>query len=58
MKSIIKNKGNLSFLKKPVETLARSNKMIPNREILRLYREVLQMTRRFTWTNEDTGESW
>ena len=30
MKSIIRNKGRLSFLKKPVEQLERSNKHIPN----------------------------
>ena len=57
MKSIIKNRGQLSFLKKPVETLERSNKPVANAEILRLYREVLQMTKRFTWANDD-GEPW
>ena len=57
MKTIIKNKGSLRFLKKPIEQLDRSNKPIPNREILLLYREALQMTRRFTWANDD-GEPW
>ena len=57
MKSIIKNKNKLSFLKAPVENLERSHKPVPNIEILRLYREALQMTRRFTWSNED-GEPW
>lgn len=57
MKSIIKNRGQLSFLKKPIETLERSHKAVPNAEVLRLYREVLVMTRRFTWANED-GEPW
>ena len=57
MKSIIKNKSKLSFLKTPVENLERSHKPVPNAEVLRLYREVMQMTRRFTWTNED-GEPW
>jgi len=57
MKSIIKNKSQLSFLKTPIESLERSNKVVPNRELLRLYREVQQMTKRFTWANED-GEPW
>ena len=30
---------------------------LPTREILNLYRDVLKMTRRFTWTNED-GQPW
>ena len=30
---------------------------MPNAEVLLLYREVLVMTRRFTWANED-GEPW
>lgn len=55
MKSIIKNKSNLQFLNKSVESLARDSTMgpLPTREILNLYRDVLKMTRRFTWTNED-----
>jgi hypothetical protein len=57
MKTIIKNKSNLKFLKTSVETLDRSHKPIPNQEVIRLYREVIQMTRRFTWANED-GEPW
>ena len=58
MKSIIKNKSGLSFLKKPVEQLERSHKNpVTNIEVLRCYREVLQMTNRFTWNNED-GEPW
>ena len=57
MKTIIKNRGQLSFLKKPIETLERSHKHVANKEVLRLYREVLSMTRRFTWANDD-GEPW
>ena len=57
MNTIIKNRGQLSFLKKPIETLDRSHKAVPNREVLLLYREVLSMTRRFTWANDD-GEPW
>ena len=52
-KSIIKNKSKFSFLKKPIETLERSHKRPPNIEVLRLYRDVLKMTSRFTWNNED-----
>ena len=57
MKTIIKNRSNFGFLKKSIDQLERSNKPIPNKEVLRLYREVIQMTRRFTWSNED-GDSW
>ena len=57
MKTIIKNRGKLSFLKKPVESLDRSHKPMANADVLRLYREVLVMTKRFTWANED-GEPW
>ena len=57
MNPIIKNKSQLSFLKQSVESLQRSHKLIPNSEVLRCYREVMQMTKRFTWTNED-GEPW
>ena len=57
MKTIIKNRGQLSFLKKPVDSLERSHKAVANAEVLRLYREVLSMTNRFTWANDD-GEPW
>ena len=57
MKSIIKNKSKLSFLKTPVESLERSHKPVSNIEVLRMYREVLQMSNRFTWANED-GKPW
>ena len=57
MKKIIKNKSKFSFLKTSIEQLDRSHKPIPNAEVLRMYREVLKMTQRFTWNNED-GESW
>ena len=57
MKTIIKNKSRFSFLKKSINELQRSDKPIPNLELLRLYREVQIMTRRFTWANEN-GEPW
>lgn len=58
MKNIIKNRSNLGFLNKPVESLERQNNAkIPNMEIVRLYRDVMKMTLRFTWANED-GQSW
>lgn len=44
MKTIIKNKSNLNFLNKSVDGLIRSNKRVPNKEILRLYRDALKMT--------------
>ena len=57
MKSIIKNKSNLNFLNKPIESLATDGKITqnrtPNRDVLLLYRDVLKMAQRFTWSNED-----
>jgi predicted PP-loop superfamily ATPase len=53
MKNIIKNKSNLNFLSKSIDSLERTNKLPQNKEILRLYRDVLKMTLRFTWANED-----
>lgn len=54
MKPIIKNKSNLSFLSKSIDNLTRDpTARVPSREILLLYRDVLKMTQRFTWTNED-----
>lgn len=60
MKTIIKNKTNLNFLSKPLESLARESNphlQMHSREILTLYRDVLKMAQRFTWTNEE-GEPW
>lgn len=62
MKTIIKNKSNLNFLNKSVEELGRSVQtdsapLKRNIELLRLYRDVLKMTQRFTWNNEN-GKSW
>jgi len=59
MKPIIKNKSNLGFLSKSIDSLTRDplHAPLPSREILTLYRDVLKMTRRFTWANED-GQSW
>ena len=57
MKPIIKNKSQLSFLKRPIENLERSHNPVANTEVLRVYREALQMTKRFNWANED-GEPW
>ena len=57
MKTIVKNKSRFSFLKKSINQLERAEKPIPNREFLRMYREVWKMTNRFTWNNDD-GEPW
>ena len=57
MKTIVKNKSKLSFLKTSIETLDRSHKPVANIEVLRTYRDVGQMTKRFNWNNED-GEPW
>ena len=57
MKTIVKNKSKFSFLKTSIDSLERSHKPMPNKEVLRMYREVGKMTKRFTWNNED-GEPW
>ena len=57
MQTIVKNKSRFSFLKGSIDLMERADKPIPNREILLTYREVLKMTQRFTWNNED-GEPW
>lgn len=58
MKSIIKNKTSLNFLNKSIDSLSREGApRTANPELLLLYRDVLKMTQRFTWTNED-GQPW
>ena len=57
MKTIVKNKSRFSFLKKSINQLERAEKPFPNLEVLRMYRETLKMTNRFTWNNDD-GEPW
>ena len=57
MKHIVKKESALHVLERPIEKMARSNKMPPRIEILRTYRTVLKMTERFTWNNEE-GLPW
>ena len=57
MKTIVKNRSRFNFLKGSIENLERAEKPLPNREVLLMYREVMKMTQRFTWNNED-GEPW
>lgn len=42
---------------KPLETLQRTNRKPPNRQILRLYRDVLHFCREFNW-EDDKGQPW
>ena len=47
MKTIIKNRSNLDFLNKPIETLSRDalpRQLTRNMEALRVYRDVMKMT--------------
>lgn len=46
-----------TILNKPIEHLKISKKMPPNKEALKLYREVLKFSRYFSWTNKK-GEYW
>ena len=41
----------------PVEKLKQTRRKPPNKEVLRLYREVLKFCNEFYWTNEK-GEVW
>lgn len=47
-------KGSLlaHILDTPIDKLVRVNKPIPNREALRLYREILKFSSEFDWPNE------
>lgn len=47
----------VNLFSKPVSKLRRTNKKPPNREILRLYREVMKFCSEFDWPNEN-GEIW
>jgi len=40
-----------------VDKLARENKPVPNREALKLYRDILKFTRKIDWTTQD-GTPW
>ena len=45
------------ILSQPIEKLVIERKLPPNKESLRLYREVLKFTRTFYWNNQN-GENW
>ncbi len=45
------------ILSQPIEKLTLSNKPIPNREALRLYREILKFSKTMNWNNVD-GTPW
>jgi hypothetical protein len=51
-KSILKN-----ILDFPVDKLVRIGRPLPNREALRLYREILKFSSEFDWKNE-RGQHW
>lgn len=58
MKNIVKNKSKLNFFSRPIEKLERSDHTpFRNKDVLEVYREVMKMTDRFTWCNEN-GEPW
>ncbi|KRX08398.1 hypothetical protein PPERSA_08597 [Pseudocohnilembus persalinus] len=46
-----------TILQKPIEHLKITRKLPPNKEALRLYREVLKFSNEFTWNNKN-GENW
>ncbi len=45
-------KSLLGILEQPIEKLARVKGPIPNKETLKLYREVLKFSVTMDWTNE------
>lgn len=47
----------VNLFNKPVSKLRRTNRKPPNREILRLYREVMKFCSEFDWPNEN-GVIW
>ncbi len=51
-KSVIEN-----ILLKSVDKLGRSNLPPPNKESLKLYRQILKFTRKIDWTDQD-GRPW
>mmetsp|Transcript_18608 Transcript_18608/g.21378 ORF Transcript_18608/g.21378 Transcript_18608/m.21378 type:complete len:129 (-) Transcript_18608:33-419(-) len=58
MKHIIRNKSVLSCLDKPIENLKRAERGVTfDRDVLRTYRDVLKVTARYNWNNEN-GEPW
>jgi len=50
-------KSVLSVLDRPIDTLARDTAKLPNREALKLYRDILKFSKMLSWTNEQ-GVSW
>lgn len=52
-------KGSIlkQILDQPIDKLTRIAKPIPNREALRLYREILKFSNEFDWNNE-RGQQW
>ena len=45
------------ILSKPIEHMILSKKMPPNKEALKLYREILKFSNHFYWNNFK-GENW
>jgi len=45
------------ILSKPIEHMILSRKMPPNREALKLYREIFKFSRCFYWNNAK-GDNW
>ena len=58
MKHIIRNKNVLNCLDKPIEQMKRAKRGVKfDQEVLRVYRDVMKVTARYNWNNED-GEPW
>ena len=47
----------LHFLDKPLEQMSRINLPLPNKEALRLYRDVIKFTKYFDW-KDPRGDPW
>lgn len=45
------------IIEKPIELLARTNKPLPNREVLLLYRDYQRFSNKLTWNSHD-GTPW
>ena len=57
MSRILKQTSVFHILDKPIDNLTRINQRIPNKEALRLYRDVLKFCKHFDW-KDSRGMQW
>lgn len=57
VKNFCENKAGFDFLNKKFEDMNKSNRPLPKRESLLLYRDSIKLSRKFFWRNND-GREW